>query len=167
MAAEPANDAPWRLIDRVAFGEGVCVQSFTNLYGCTIGADTRIGPFVEIQAGVVVGARCKISSHAFLCQGVELENEVFVGHGVVFCNDRMPRAAAENGLLKGPDDWVLERTLVRRGAAIGSGAAILPGVTIGERAVVGAGAVVTHDVEPGAVVAGSPALVLRLALDLA
>jgi UDP-2-acetamido-3-amino-2,3-dideoxy-glucuronate N-acetyltransferase len=162
MAKGPANDAPHRLIDDVEFDDGVVVRSFTNLYGCRIGPETQIGPFVEIQRGAVVGARCKISSHSFLCSGVELADEVFVGHGVVFTNDRFPRAVTEGGALQRGGDWKLERTTVRRGASIGSGAVVLCGLTIGEDAIVGAGAVVTRDVPDGAVVAGSPARLLRM-----
>ena len=161
MAEGPANDAPSRLIDDVEFGEGVVVQAFTNLYGCRIGDGSRIGPFVEIQRGVVVGARCKISSHSFLCTGVELGDQVFVGHGVVFTNDRYPRATTEDGTLQQDADWTLERTTVRSRASIGSGAVVLCGLTIGEAAIVGAGAVVTRDVPDGAVVAGNPARPLR------
>ncbi len=131
-----------------------------NLYGCRIGSETRIGPFVEIQSDVIVGSRCKISSHSFLCSGVEIGDEVFVGHGVMFTNDRYPRATTEDGVLQSEGDWTLERTRVERRAAIGSGAVILAGVTIGENAVVGAGAVVTRDVPPDTTVAGSPARVL-------
>ena len=161
MADGPANDAPCRLIDDVDFGEGVVVQAFANLYGCRIGDGSRVGPFVEIQRGAVVGARCKISSHSFVCAGVELGDEVFVGHGVVFTNDRYPRATTADGALRRDEDWVLERTIVRRRASIGSGAVVLCGLTIGEGAIVGAGAVVTRDVPDGAVVAGNPARVLR------
>jgi acetyltransferase-like isoleucine patch superfamily enzyme len=157
VASQPANDAPHRLIANVSFGQGVVVQAFTNLYGCTIGDETKIGPFVEIQRGVVVGARCKISSHSFLCSGVEIEDEVFIGHGVMFTNDRYPRATTDEGRLQTEADWVLERTTIGRRASIGSGAVILGGVTIGENAVVGAGAVVTRDVPPGTVVMGIPA----------
>lgn len=157
MADAPANEAPWRLIVDVSFGRGVVVHSFTNLYGCAIGDETRIGPFVEIQRDVRVGARCKISSHTFICSGVEIEDEVFVGHGVVFVNDKVPRATSASGLLQTADDWTLLRVTVRRGASIGSGAVILGGIEIGERALVGAGAVVTRDVPPGSVVVGSPA----------
>jgi acetyltransferase-like isoleucine patch superfamily enzyme len=132
-----------------------------NLYGCSIGDETKIGTFVEIQKGVEVGARCKISSHSFLCEGVTIEDEVFVGHGVMFINDLQPRATAEDGSLQTEEDWTLVRTLVRRGASIGSGAVIMGGLTIGERAMVGAGAVVTRDVAPNAVVAGVPARLLR------
>jgi UDP-2-acetamido-3-amino-2,3-dideoxy-glucuronate N-acetyltransferase len=157
MAETPANDAPFRLIDDVTFGDDVVVHSFTNLYGCRIGSGTRVGPFVEIQRGAVVGERCKVQSHAFVCDGVEIEDEVFVGHGVVFVNDKLPRATTEAGTLQGVDDWELLPTLVRRRATLGSGAVILGGVTIGEGALVGAGAVVTRDVEPNAIVVGNPA----------
>ncbi len=157
MASEPANDAPHRLIADVEFGEDVFVHSFTNLYGCRIGAGTRVGPFVEIQAGAVVGARCKIQSHAFVCSGIEIGDEVFVGHGVMFVNDRRPRATTDAGELKTGTDWELEGSAVEHGAAIGSGAVILAGVRIGAGALVGAGAVVTHDVAPGETVAGNPA----------
>lgn len=162
MAHEPANDAPYRLISEVEFGANVVVQSFTNLYGCRIGSDTRIGPFVEIQRGAVIGDRCKIQSHTFICDGVVIEDEVFVGHGVVFINDRQPRAATVAGELKSEADWRLEETTVERGAAIGSGAVILGGLRIGAGALVGAGAVVTRDVPAGTTVAGNPArLTLR------
>jgi acetyltransferase-like isoleucine patch superfamily enzyme len=145
------------IADDVELGEGVVVQPFTNLYGCRIGEETRIGPFVEIQRGAVVGARCKISSHTFICDGVELEDEVFVGHGVMFVNDRRPRATTDDGMLAGADDWRLERTVVERRASIGSGAVVLCGVRIGAGALVGAGAVVTRDVAPGETVVGVPA----------
>jgi acetyltransferase-like isoleucine patch superfamily enzyme len=145
------------MIDDVSFGEGVVVQSFTNLYGCTIGDDSRIGPFVEIQRGAVVGARCKIESHTFICDGVQIEDEVFVGHGVVFINDKHPRATTLEGNPQGPGDWERLVTTVERRASIGSGAVILGGVRIGSGALVGAGAVVTRDVAPGATVVGSAA----------
>ncbi len=161
MADGPANDAPYRLIDDVAFGEGVVVQSFTNLYGCRIGDETRVGPFVEIQRGAVVGKRCKIQSHAFICDGVEIADEVFVGHGVLFINDRYPRAVTDDGTLQGAGDWELRRTFVGRGASLGSGAVVLGGVTIAERARVGAGAVVTRSVGPDETVAGNPARPLQ------
>jgi UDP-2-acetamido-3-amino-2,3-dideoxy-glucuronate N-acetyltransferase len=154
---QPVNDAPFRLIDDVEFGEGVIVWSFTNLYGCRIGDRTRIGAFVEIQAGVVIGAACKISSHSFICDGVEIEDEVFVGHGVLFVNDKFPRATTEAGAPKEPGDWPLLRTVVERGSALGSGAVVLGGIRIGAGALVGAGAVVTRDVQPNEVVAGVPA----------
>jgi UDP-2-acetamido-3-amino-2,3-dideoxy-glucuronate N-acetyltransferase len=157
VANSPANDAPFRLIDDVVFGDAVLVRSFVNLYGCRIGDRSQIGPFVEIQSGVVVGRDCKIQSHAFLCSGVELEDEVFVGHGVVFINDKFPRSTTEDGSLQGSGDWQLLATVVEQRAAIGSGAVILGGVRIGADALVGAGAVVTRDVESGAVVKGNPA----------
>jgi acetyltransferase-like isoleucine patch superfamily enzyme len=160
MADGPVNDAPYRLMKDVSFGENVVVYSFTNLYGCTIGDDTRIGTFVEIQRGAVIGARCKVQSHTFVCDGIEIEDEVFVGHGVMFVNDRRPRATSDGGGLQTEDDWELERTLVKRGASLGSGAVVLGGITIGEGALVGAGAVVTRDVAPGETVAGNPARAL-------
>jgi UDP-2-acetamido-3-amino-2,3-dideoxy-glucuronate N-acetyltransferase len=160
VATRPANEADHRLIDDVSFGEDVLVHSFTNLYGCTIGSGTRIGTFVEIQRGARVGERCKIQSHTFICDGVRIEDEVFVGHGVMFVNDKRPRATAAGGELQTEDDWELLETVVERGASLGSGATILGGVRIGERAIVGAGAVVTKDVPHGATVAGNPARVL-------
>ena len=141
------------------FGENVVVRSFTNLYGCRIGDDTAIGTFVEIQRGAVVGARCKIQSHTFVCDGVTIEDEVFVGHGVMFVNDKTPRATTEGGELQTESDWTLLPTVVERRAAIGSGAVVLGGLRIGAGALIGAGAVVTKDVPPGAVVAGVPARV--------
>jgi UDP-2-acetamido-3-amino-2,3-dideoxy-glucuronate N-acetyltransferase len=158
--ASPANDAPYRLIDDVDFGVDVVVQAFTNLYGCAIGDGSRIGTFVEIQRDAVVGARCKVSSHAFICSGVALGDEVFVGHGVAFINDKAPRATTADGTLQTGDDWELLPTVVERGASLGSGAVIMGGVRIGAGALVGAGAVVTRDVGPGEVVAGVPARVL-------
>ena len=160
MADGPVNDAPYRLITDVTFGEGVVVQSFTNLYGCAIGDETRIGPFVEVQRGAVIGARCKVSSHTFVCDGVEIGDEVFVGHGVLFINDRRPRATTDDGRLQNESDWELERTVVEQGARLGSGAVVLCGVRIGAGALIGAGAVVTRDVPTGETVAGSPARVL-------
>jgi UDP-2-acetamido-3-amino-2,3-dideoxy-glucuronate N-acetyltransferase len=161
VADGPANDAPYRLIDGVTFGESVFVQSFSNLYGCRIGDNTRVGPFVEVQRGAVIGRNCKIQSHAFICDGVEIGDEVFVGHGVIFVNDKFPRATTASGVLQGEDDWELQRTTVGAGASLGSGAVILGGLSIGSRAIVGAGSVVTHDVEPGTTVAGNPARLLR------
>ncbi len=145
----------------VRLGRDVRLYNFVNLYGCEIGDETRIGTFVEIQRGARVGARCKISSHTFICEGVEIEDEVFIGHGVQFINDRRPRAANPDGSPQTEADWSLERTLVRQGASIGTGATILGGVEIGARSLVGAGAVVTRDVPPGATVVGNPARVLR------
>jgi acetyltransferase-like isoleucine patch superfamily enzyme len=159
MAGNPVNDAPYRLIDDVDFGENVIVSPFTNLYGCRIGDETRIGPFVEIQRDAVIGARCKIQSHSFICTGVEIEDEVFVGHGTMFINDKFPRATTEAGALQTDADWLLMRTVVERGAALGSGALVLGGIRVGAGALVGAGAVVTRDVAPGETVAGVPARV--------
>jgi acetyltransferase-like isoleucine patch superfamily enzyme len=157
----PANEAPFRIIRDVEFGPGVVVLSYTNLYGCRIAGGTRIGPFVEIQRGAVVGRNCKISSHTFICEGVEIGDEVFVGHGVMFINDRHPRATGPDGELQGDGDWQLESTFVGRGASLGSGAVVLGGVRIGEGALVGAGAVVTRDVGPGQTVVGVPARALE------
>ncbi|HEX8173566.1 MAG TPA: acyltransferase [Pyrinomonadaceae bacterium] len=144
----------------VKLGRDVAIYHFVNLYGCEIGDNTKIGSFVEIQKGVVVGRNCKISSHTFICEGVTIEDEVFVGHGVNFINDKHPRATREDGGLQTEADWVVERTLVRRGASLGTGATILSGVEIGERATVGAGAVVTRDVPAGSTVVGNPATAL-------
>ena len=150
-----------RLAADVELGENVTMHCFVNLYGCRIGDDTSIGTFVEIQKGVVIGARCKIQSHSFICEGVTIEDEVFVGHGVMFVNDKTPRATSESGALQSEEDWSLLRTVVERGASIGSGAVVLGGIRIGARALVGAGAVVTRDVAAGSVVAGVPARVRR------
>jgi len=156
----PSNDAPYRLISEVTFGEDVVVHPFTNLYGCQIGARTRIGPFVEIQRGATIGSDCKVQSHAFVCDGVTIGDAAFIGHGVIFINDNLPRATTEAGRLRSPGDWERQRTTVARGASLGSGAVILGGLHIGEEAVVGAGAVVTRDVPAGAKVAGNPARLL-------
>src|SRR5262249_16253590 len=155
--SEPANDAPYRLIRDVEFGDDVVVLSFVNLYGCRIGDGSRIAPFSQIHPDPPLAPPCKVSSHAFVCTGVVLEDEVFVGHGVLFTNDRYPRATTPHGELQTEDDWTLERTIVRRRAAIGSGAVVLAGVSIGEQATVGAGAVVTRDVQAGAAVAANTA----------
>jgi UDP-2-acetamido-3-amino-2,3-dideoxy-glucuronate N-acetyltransferase len=157
MASEPVNEASCRLSVDVEFGENVVVHPFTNLYGCRIGDNTRVGPFVEIQSGAVIGANCKIQSHTFICSGVTIEDEVFVGHGVMFINDKRPRATGETGGLQTSADWELVETHVERGASLGSGAVIVGGVRIGERALVGAGAVVTKNVAPRETVAGNPA----------
>ncbi len=150
-----------RIAPDVKFGRGVKLFGFVNLYGCEIGDDSKIGCFVEIQKNALIGKRVKVSSHTFICEGVTIENEVFVGHGVLFINDRYPRATADDGDLQTEADWEVVPTLVKRRASIGSGAVILCGVTIGEDAVIGAGAVVTKDVPPRAVVAGVPARLLR------
>jgi UDP-2-acetamido-3-amino-2,3-dideoxy-glucuronate N-acetyltransferase len=141
----------------VKLGAGVRLAPFVNLYGCEIGPDTRLGTFVEVQRDACIGARCKISSHTFICSGVEIEDEVFIGHGVMFINDRYPRAANSDGSLQSESDWTLERTIVRRGASIGSGAVIMCGVEIGAGALVAAGALVTHNVPVNATVVGVPA----------
>ena len=160
MSGRPVNDAPWRRIVDVDFDEDVVVQSFVNLYGCSIGSGARIGPFVEIQAGARIGSRCKIGSHSFICSGVVLEDEVFVGHGVMFTNDRFPKATTAAGRLQQADDWDMETVVVGRRASLGSGAVVLPGVRIGAGSTVGAGAVVTRDVPDGSTVVGVPARVL-------
>lgn len=152
----------------VKLGEGVQIfhPDLVNLYGCTIGDGTKVGTFVEIQKNATIGARCKISSHSFICEGVTIEDEVFIGHGVMFTNDRVPRATASGGALQTEKNWVVIPTVVKKGASIGSGATILCGLTIGERALVGAGAVVTKDVPPDTVVAGVPAKAMGNVKDL-
>lgn len=157
MSDKPANEASYRLIKDVEFGDNVVVHPFTNLYGCKIGDNTRIGPYVEIQRGAVVGANCKIQSHTFICDGVTIGDRVFVGHGVMFINDKYPRATIETGDLAGVDDWTLLTTQVGDGATIGSGAVVLGGLRIGPEALIGAGAVVTRDVAARSVVRGVPA----------
>lgn len=146
----------------VKLGANVKLSKFINLYGCEIGDGTKIGAFVEIQKNVTVGRNCKISSHTFVCEGVVIEDNVFVGHGVMFINDLYPRATTSSGSLQTEQDWTVEPTLVKRGASIGSGATILARVTIGENAIVGAGSVVTKDVPPNTIVAGTPARVIRV-----
>lgn len=146
----------------VRLGKDVKLSPFVNLYGCEVGDNTKIGAFVEIQKNATVGRNCKISSHTFVCEGVSIEDNVFVGHGVVFINDLFPRATTSQGELQTEKDWKVERTLVKKGASIGSGSTILANVVIGENAMVGAGSVVTRDVPDNAVVAGNPAKVLRL-----
>jgi acetyltransferase-like isoleucine patch superfamily enzyme len=146
----------------VKLGQSVKLGNFINLYGCTIGDETKIGAFVEIQKNSSIGRRCKISSHTFVCEGVTIEDNVFVGHSVTFVNDSYPRATAPDGGLQTEADWKVEKTLVKRGASIGSGATILANLVIGENAIVGAGSVVTRDVPPNAIVAGNPAKFLRL-----
>jgi len=145
----------------VKLGRNVKLSKFINLYGCQIGDDTKVGAFVEIQKNATVGKNCKISSHSFICEGVIIEDNVFIGHSVTFINDSYPRAATPDGQLQTEKDWKVERTLVKRGASIGSGATVLSKVTIGENAIVGAGSVVTRDVPPYAIVAGNPARVKR------
>ena len=145
----------------VKLGQGVKLSKFINLYGCQIGDETKIGAFVEIQKNATVGRRCKISSHTFVCEGVSIEDNVFIGHGVTFINDSYPRATTSEGQLQTEQDWRVETTVVKRGASIGSGSTILSNLVIGENAIVGAGSVVTHDVSPNTIVAGNPAKVLR------
>jgi len=147
----------------VKLGSGVKMSKFINLYGCEIGDNTKIGAFVEVQRSAKIGKNCKISSHTFVCEGVTIEDEVFIGHGVTFINDSYPRATTDNGDLQTEADWRVEKTVIGKGASIGSGATILSRVIVGERAMVGAGSVVTKDVPVGAVVAGNPARVLRMA----
>lgn len=146
----------------VILGEGVRISKpdMVNIYGCTIGDETTVGPFVEIQAGVIIGKRCKIQSHSFICEGVRLEDEVFVGHGVMFTNDLYPRSTNPDSSFKDSDDWILVETLVKKRAGLGSNATILAGVTIGENAMIGAGAVVTKDVPDYAIVVGVPAKIV-------
>ena len=150
-----------RIAPDVRLGQDVKIYAFANLYGCEIGDDCKIGTFVEVQKGVRIGSRVKISSHSFICEGVTIEDEVFIGHGVMFTNDKYPRATTDTGDLQGEADWVCIPTLIKRGASIGSNATILCGITIGEGALVGAGSVVTQDVPTGAVVVGNPARMIR------
>ena len=156
------TDSPTlRIAPDVKLGRDVKIYSFVNLYGCEIGDESKIGAFVEIQKGVLIGKRVKVSSHTFICEGVTIEDEAFIGHGVMFTNDKYPRAANPDGALQTEADWSVTPTLVKRGASIGSNATILCGVTIGERAIVGAGSVVTRDVLHDTIVAGVPARLMR------
>lgn len=150
-----------RIAPDVKLGKDVRIYAFVNLYGCEIGDESRIGTFVEIQKGVKIGKKVKISSHTFICEGVSVEDNVFIGHGVMFINDKYPRATASDGSSQTEEDWECIPTFVRKGASIGSNATVLCGVTIGQNAIVGAGSVVTHDVPEGSVVAGVPARLLR------
>jgi UDP-2-acetamido-3-amino-2,3-dideoxy-glucuronate N-acetyltransferase len=150
-----------RIAPDVKLGQDVKIYAFANLYGCEIGDESKIGTFVEIQKGAKIGRRVKISSHTFICEGVEIEDYVFIGHGVMFINDKYPRATTDQGELQTDTDWECIPTVIKQGASIGSNATILCGVTIGEKAIIGAGSVVTHDVPPGAVVAGNPARLLH------
>jgi UDP-2-acetamido-3-amino-2,3-dideoxy-glucuronate N-acetyltransferase len=150
-----------RIAPHVKLGRDVRIYGFANLYGCEIGDDTRIGTFVEIQKGAKIGERCKISSHTFICEGVTIESGVFIGHGVTFINDRYPKAVNDAGELQTEADWNCQRTLVKKGATIGSGVTVLGGITIGENAMVGAGSVVTRDVPPDTTVVGNPARIYK------
>jgi UDP-2-acetamido-3-amino-2,3-dideoxy-glucuronate N-acetyltransferase len=150
-----------KIATNVILGKDVILNAFINLYGCQIGDNTKIGTFVEIQKGARIGKNCKISSHTFICEGVTIEDNVFVGHSVTFINDPYPRATTESGNLQIEDDWVCIPTLVKKGASIGSGATLLSGITVGENAIIGAGSVVTKDVPPDTVVAGNPARIIR------
>ena len=156
------NQPNQQIAPDVKLGKRVRIYGFTNLYGCEIGDDVKIGTFVEIQKGVKIGNRCKISSHSFICEGVTLEDEVFIGHNVTFINDLVPRATAAEGRLQTEADWKCIPTLVKKGASIGSSATLLCGITVGEYAIVGAGSVVTRDVPPYSVVIGNPAKVLKM-----
>lgn len=153
---------PKQNINQVKLGKDVKIYDFVNLYGCEIGDGSKIGTFVEIQKGAFVGRNCKISSHSFICEGVHIDDHCFIGHGVMFINDKMPRSVNHDGSMQSETDWVCVPTFVKKGVSIGSNATILCGITIGERAIVGAGSVVTRDVPAGAIVAGNPARVLRM-----
>jgi acetyltransferase-like isoleucine patch superfamily enzyme len=157
----PSEPPLQRIAPDVKLGRNVRIHSFTNLYGCEIGDDVKVGTFVEIQKGAKIGSRCKISSHSFICEGVTLEDDVFIGHNVVFTNDRYPRATNAGGRLQTESDWKCIPTLVKRGASIGSGAVLLCGITVGENAMIGAGSVVTKDVPPDTIVAGNPARIVK------
>jgi acetyltransferase-like isoleucine patch superfamily enzyme len=162
-----AKNAELRKISSdVRLGKDVKIYDFTNLYGCEIGDNTKIGTFVEVQKGAKIGKNCKISSHTFVCEGVTIEDDVFVGHNVTFINDLYPRATTEGGQLQTEKHWVCIPTVVKKGASIGSSATLLCGITVGEKAIVGAGSVVTKDVPPGTIVAGNPARVIRKIQDL-
>jgi UDP-2-acetamido-3-amino-2,3-dideoxy-glucuronate N-acetyltransferase len=148
-------------INNVKLGNNVKIFDFVNLYGCSIGDNTKVGTFVEIQKNSIIGKNCKISSHSFICEGVEIEDNVFIGHNVTFINDKYPRATTENGELQTEADWTVTKTLIKKGASIGSSSTILCGIVVGENAIVGAGAVVTKDVPPNATVAGVPARIIK------
>jgi acetyltransferase-like isoleucine patch superfamily enzyme len=148
-------------INNVTLGKNVKIFDFVNLYGCTIGDDTKVGTFVEIQKNATIGKNCKISSHTFICEGVHIEDNVFVGHNVTFINDKIPKSVNEDGSMQSEKDWKVIETFIKKGSSIGSSATIMCGVTVGENAIVGAGAVVTKDVPPNSVVAGVPAKIIK------
>jgi len=150
-----------KIASNVILGENVVLNDFINLYGCSIGDNTKIGPFVEVQKNAFIGKRCKISSHTFICEGVTIEDDVFVGHGVMFINDKYPRSSNESGELQTEEDWEVVSTIVKQGASIGSNATLLCGITVGSGSIIGAGSVVTRDVPDKTVVAGNPAKVIR------
>ncbi|MGA8620640.1 MAG: acyltransferase [Candidatus Sulfotelmatobacter sp.] len=154
-----------RIAPDVKLGQNVTIHAFVNLYGCSIGDNSRVGTFVEIQKNANIGRNVKVSSHSFICEGVTIEDDVFVGHNVSFINDKYPRATTDNGAPQSEADWAVIRTLVKRGASIGTGSTILCGITVGENAVIGAGSVVTHDVPANAIVAGNPARMMRKAVS--
>ncbi len=154
-------DSPKQALVNVEVGENVKIFNFVNAYGCTIDDGSKVGSFVEIQKGASIGKNCKISSHSFICEGVHIEDNVFIGHNVTFINDRFPRATNEDGSIQNDDDWELEKTYIKKGASLGSSVTVLCGVTIGEGAIVGAGSVVTKDVAPRTIVAGNPAKFLK------
>jgi len=156
------KNSPKQSLNNVKLGSGVKIYDFVNAYNCEIGDGSKVGTFVEIQKGVTIGKNCKVSSHTFICEGVTIEDEVFIGHNVSFINDMFPKAANEDGSMQTDDDWVLEETLVKRRASIGTSVTILAGITIGEGALVGAGSVVTKDVPDNAVVAGNPAKIIKM-----
>jgi acetyltransferase-like isoleucine patch superfamily enzyme len=155
-----------RIAPDVKLGQNVAIHAFVNLYGCSIGDDSRVGAFVEIQKNANIGRNVKVSSHTFICEGVTIEDDVFVGHNVSFINDKYPRATTENGIPQSEADWSVIKTVVKRGASIGTSSTILCGITIGENAVIGAGSVVTHDVPANAIVAGNPARMMRKVISL-
>ena len=157
----PNNPMNKKISPDVVLGKDVALNDFINLYGCTIGDGTKIGPFVEVQKNAIIGKQCKISSHTFICEGVTIEDDVFVGHGVMFINDKYPRATSESGGLQTEEDWEVVPTLVKRGASIGSNATLLCGITVGADAIVGAGSVVINDVPDKVIVAGNPARIIR------
>ena len=155
-----------RIAPNVRMGQNVSIHAFVNLYGCSIGDNSKVGAFVEIQKNAIIGRNVKVSSHTFICEGVTIEDDVFVGHNVSFINDKYPRATTENGTPQAEADWSVIKTVVKRGASIGTSSTILCGITIGEHAVIGAGSVVTHDVPANAIVAGNPARMMRKVLSL-